>query len=49
MTCQEIHQVLIDEFGPYCWGCNFKALTLVILNWITSTQKMEKMTMDSTI
>lgn len=25
MTRQEIHQVLIEEFGPYCWGCNFKA------------------------
>ena len=25
MTRQEIHQILIEEFGPYCWGCNFKA------------------------
>ena len=25
MTRKEIHQVLIDQFGPYCWGCNFKA------------------------
>ena len=25
MTRQEMHQVLIEEFGPYCWGCNFKA------------------------
>lgn len=25
MARQEIHQVLIEEFGPYCWGCNFKA------------------------
>ena len=25
MTRQEIHQVLIKRFGPYCWGCNFKA------------------------
>ena len=25
MTRQEIHKVLIEEFGPYCWGCNFKA------------------------
>ena len=25
MTRREIHQILIAEFGPYCWGCNFKA------------------------
>ncbi len=25
MTRAEIHQILIERFGPYCWGCNFEA------------------------
>ncbi len=25
MTRAEIHKTLINQFGPYCWGCNFKA------------------------
>ena len=25
MTRKEIHEVLIEQFGPYCWGCNFEA------------------------
>ena len=25
MTRQEMHKVLTDKFGPFCWGCNFEA------------------------
>lgn len=25
MTRAEIHKTLINQFGPYCWGCTFKA------------------------
>ncbi len=25
MTRAEIHRTLVEQFGPYCWGCNFEA------------------------